>query len=74
MYDRSYNQFCALTYALNVVGERWRLLIVRELLTGPRRFKNLSKGLSGISTHLLSERLRSWSRPRRSSAASSRHR
>ena len=42
-----------------MVGERWRLLTVRELLTDPRRFRDLSEGLSGISTNLLSERLRS---------------
>jgi DNA-binding HxlR family transcriptional regulator len=59
MEDRSYDQFCALAYALDVLGERWRLLIVRELLTAPRRLQDRSEGLSGISTHLLSERLRS---------------
>jgi DNA-binding HxlR family transcriptional regulator/putative sterol carrier protein len=58
MKSRSYNQFCALAYALDVVGERWTLLIIRELLTGPRRFKDLSDGLPGISTNLLSERLK----------------
>lgn len=54
MEDRSYNQSCALVYPFDVVGERWRLLIVREWLTAPRRLKNRSEGLSGISTHLLS--------------------
>ena len=58
MKSRSYNQFCALASALDVVGERWTLLIVRELLAGPRRFKDLIDGLPGISTNLLSERLR----------------
>lgn len=58
MKIRSYNQFCALAYALDVVGERWTLLIIRELLTGPRRFKDLMDGLPGISTNLLSERLK----------------
>src|SRR5688572_9884889 len=58
MKNRSYNQFCALAYALDVVGERWTLLIIRELLTGPRRFKDLIDGLPGISTNLLSERLK----------------
>lgn len=58
MKNRSYNQFCALAYALDVVGDRWTLLIIRELLTGPRRFKDLSDGLPGISTNLLSERLK----------------
>lgn len=59
MKNRSYQQFCALSYALDAIGERWTLLIVRELLTGPRRFKDLIDGLPGISTNLLSERLKS---------------
>ncbi|MBZ0284305.1 MAG: winged helix-turn-helix transcriptional regulator [Anaerolineae bacterium] len=59
MKNRSYNQFCALAYALDVIGERWTLLIVRELLAGPRRFKDLLDGLPDISTNLLSERLKS---------------
>jgi DNA-binding HxlR family transcriptional regulator/putative sterol carrier protein len=59
MKDRSYHQFCALAYALDVVGERWTLLIVRELLAGPRRFKDLMDGLPDVSTNLLSERLKS---------------
>jgi len=58
MNGRSYNQFCLLTSALDIVGERWTLLIIRELLVGPRRFKDLYEGLPGISTNLLSERLR----------------
>jgi DNA-binding HxlR family transcriptional regulator/putative sterol carrier protein len=59
MKDRSYNQFCALAFALDVIGERWTLLIIRELLPGPRRYKDLIDGLPGISTNLLSERLKS---------------
>src|SRR4051812_18714984 len=58
MKDRSYNQFCALAYALDIIGERWTLLIIRELLAGPRRFKDLIDGLPEISTNLLSERLK----------------
>ena len=58
MKTRSYNQFCALAVALDYVGERWNLLIVRELLPGPRRYKDLMDGLPGISTNLLAERLR----------------
>jgi DNA-binding HxlR family transcriptional regulator len=58
MNSRSYNQFCALAYALDAVGERWTLLIIRELLTGPRRFTDLIDGLPGISSNLLSERLK----------------
>ncbi|HJZ46764.1 MAG TPA: winged helix-turn-helix transcriptional regulator [Roseiflexaceae bacterium] len=58
MKNRSYNQYCGLAYALDVVGERWTLLIVRELIAGPRRFTDLLEGLPGISTNLLSERLK----------------
>lgn len=58
MNSRSYNQFCALAYALDSVGDRWTLLIIRELLPGPRRFKDLLQGLPGISSNLLSERLK----------------
>ncbi len=54
----SYNQFCALASALDYVGERWTLLIIRELLIGPRRFKDLIEGMPGVSTSLLSERLK----------------
>src|SRR5687767_6432977 len=59
MKHRSYNQYCGLAYALDQIGERWTLLIVRELIAGPRRFKDLMDGLPGISTNLLSERLKS---------------
>lgn len=58
MKNRSYSQYCGLAYALDIVGERWTLLIVRELIPGPRRFKDLVDGLPGISTNLLSERLK----------------
>jgi DNA-binding HxlR family transcriptional regulator/putative sterol carrier protein len=55
---RSYNQYCAVARALDIVGERWTLLIVRELLTGPKRFKDLLEGLPGIGTNLLTARLK----------------
>src|SRR5919107_5404973 len=58
MSKRSYNQYCAVARALDIVGERWTLLIVRELLTGPRRFKDLLEGLPGIGTNLLAARLK----------------
>jgi DNA-binding HxlR family transcriptional regulator len=58
MTDRSYNQYCGLAYALDIVGERWTLLIIRELMAGPRRFKDLITGLPDISTNLLAERLK----------------
>lgn len=59
MKTRTYNQYCGLAYALDVIGERWTLLIVRELIAGPRRFKDLIDGLPDISTNLLTERLKS---------------
>jgi DNA-binding HxlR family transcriptional regulator len=56
---RSYGQFCALAKALDVVGDRWSLLIVRELmLQGACRYTDLLRGLPGIATNLLAERLR----------------
>ncbi len=55
---RSYKQNCALAHALDVVGERWTLLIVRELLIGPRRYGELQANLAGIGTNLLAERLK----------------
>lgn len=55
---RSYRQFCGLARALDVVGERWTLLIVRNLLLGPRRYGDLLDELPGITTNLLAKRLR----------------
>jgi DNA-binding HxlR family transcriptional regulator len=55
---RSYNQFCGLASALDLLGERWTLLIVRELLLGPRRFNELADNLVGLGPNLLTERLR----------------
>lgn len=56
---RSYNEYCAIAQALDVVGERWSLLIVRELLIqGPSRYTDLRHGLPGIATNLLADRLR----------------
>ena len=57
MPKRSYHQFCPVAYALDVVGDRWTLLIVRELSYGPRRFVDILRGLPGIGTNLLSDRL-----------------
>jgi DNA-binding HxlR family transcriptional regulator len=56
---RTYRQYCGLAAALDVVGQRWALLIVRDLVPGPRRFTDLFGGLPGISTDLLADRLRS---------------
>jgi DNA-binding HxlR family transcriptional regulator len=55
---REYGQYCGLARALDLVGSRWSLLIVRELLDGPRRFSDLEQRLEGIPTNILSTRLR----------------
>lgn len=55
---RDYGQFCGLAAGLNIIGERWTLLIVRELLISPSRFNELSENLPGIGPNLLAERLR----------------
>jgi DNA-binding HxlR family transcriptional regulator len=57
MARRSYEQYCSLARTLDIVGERWTLLIVRELMLGPKRFTDLLPGLPGIGKNLLSERL-----------------
>jgi DNA-binding HxlR family transcriptional regulator len=54
----TYGQFCAVATALDVVGDRWTLLVVRELLAGPRRYGELTRDLPGIATNLLAGRLR----------------
>src|SRR5579864_797985 len=59
---RSYRQYCAVARGLDVVGERWTLLIVRDLLTGPKRYKDLLEGLPGIGTNLLADRLKEMER------------
>jgi DNA-binding HxlR family transcriptional regulator len=59
MERRSYDQYCAVAKALDVIGERWTLLILRDLVhLGPRRFSDLRDGLPGIGPNLLTERLR----------------
>jgi DNA-binding HxlR family transcriptional regulator/putative sterol carrier protein len=59
---RGYQQYCALARALDVSGDRWTLLIVRELAPGPRRFTDLLHGLPGISRNLLTQRVRELER------------
>lgn len=56
--SRDYGQYCGLARALDVVGGRWNLLIVRQLLIGPARYGELRGGLPGIATNLLTDRLR----------------
>lgn len=58
MSRRVYRQYCGLAKALDVVGERWTMLIVRNLLLGPLRYSDLLNGLPGITTNLLAKRLR----------------
>jgi DNA-binding HxlR family transcriptional regulator len=56
--SRDYGQYCGLARALDAVGDRWNLLIVRELLIGPARYGQIRDGLSSIATNLLTDRLR----------------
>ena len=55
---RTYDDSCAAAHALDLVGERWALLVVRELLLGPKRFTDLRAGLPHVSPNVLSQRLR----------------
>ena len=57
MSRRRYHQYCPVARALDVVGDRWTLLIARELLLGPRRFTDLAEGLPGIGSSVLTTRL-----------------
>ena len=59
---RTYGDGCAIARALDVIGERWALLVVRELLLGPRRYTDLRAGLPNASPNVLSERLRELER------------
>ncbi len=59
MGSKSYEQFCGLARALDVVGQRWTLLVVRELLVGPARYSELAAALPGVASNLLADRLRS---------------
>ncbi len=58
MAGRSYGQYCGVSTALELVGERWALLIVRDLLVGPRRYTDLKQGLPRIPTNILATRLK----------------
>ncbi|MEE1942330.1 winged helix-turn-helix transcriptional regulator [Streptomyces sp. TRM 70361] len=58
MPRRTYDQYCAVARALDRVGDRWTLLIVRELLAGPRRYTDLHADLPGVSTDVLASRLK----------------
>ncbi len=58
MPQRTYNQYCPLAHALDLVGERWTLLIIRNLFLGPKRFSDLLSGLPGLGTNILTDRLK----------------
>lgn len=60
--ERSYRQYCGVARALDLIGERWALLVVRELALGPKRFTDLRQGLPGVATNVLSLRLRQLER------------
>src|ERR671933_2557575 len=62
MTSRSYDQFCGVARALDLVGERCALLIVRDLILGPKRFTDLRRGLPGIGTNVLAARLKELER------------
>ena len=64
MLSTRYRHFCPAARALEVVGEKWSLLIVRDLLAGPRRFSDLRRSLTAITAKWLSARLRSGWRTR----------
>jgi DNA-binding HxlR family transcriptional regulator len=55
---RSYFQYCGVARALDLVGERWALLVIRELVLGPKRFTDLRAGLPGVAPNVLATRLR----------------
>lgn len=55
---KTYGQWCGLAKALDVIGERWSLLVVRELLDGPKRYTDLRDGIPGIATDVLAARLK----------------
>src|ERR687888_971650 len=60
--SRTYDQFCGVARALDLVGERWALLLVRDLLLGPKRFTDLRRGLPRIGTNVLAARLQELER------------
>jgi DNA-binding HxlR family transcriptional regulator len=58
MRKRGYDQYCPVAHALDLVGERWSMLIVKELMHGPQRYTDLAEHLPGIGTNILAARLR----------------
>ena len=55
---KRYDQYCPVAHALDLIGERWALLVVRELMHGPKRYTDLAGHLPGIGTNILASRLR----------------
>src|ERR687887_1631256 len=55
---KTYDQYCPVAHALDLIGERWALLVVRELMHGPKRYTDLAEHLPGIGTNILAARLR----------------
>ena len=55
---KRYDQYCPMAHALDLIGERWALLVVRELMHGPKRYTDLAEALSGIGTNVLASRLK----------------
>ena len=60
MPPKTYRQLCSVARALDVVGERWTLLLIRDLLMGPQSYSALLDGLPGLTTNLLAKRLKIW--------------
>src|SRR2546429_9573751 len=60
---KRYEQTCAIARALDIVGERWSLLLVRQLTLGPRRYRDLAAGLPGIPSNVLATRLQALRAP-----------
>lgn len=58
MANRTYGQYCGFSRALELVGERWALLVLRDLFVGPKRFTDLQRGLAGIPSNILTARLK----------------
>ncbi len=58
MSKRNYGHVCALTRALDIIGERWTLVVIRELLFGPRRYSDMLRQMPGLGTNLLAQRLK----------------
>ena len=71
---KHYDQYCPVAHALDVIGDRWALLVVRELIQGPKRYTDLADGLPGIGTNILAARLRDPRPPASSRRRLCRHR